>query len=777
MRILLTQRLRDQVDRLEPELQSRVKRYLTELYLRSLEGFDSLRAFLLQNDAKKLQGHGNLRKFRTTDAHRVFFYYSSDLRSDTARNRLRDSIVLLQYVTDHDQQDRVADGLDGLDDPSLDRIGPVDEIDESFLKNYPEWDSRAVIEPMFAVDPEFIQTMNTRDQQYRNIVLMPEQEACLHAPLPLVLTGNAGSGKTLVCLRILEANQQPQEHCLYLTFNRNLSRKIEAEFYKKVPNLSPHQKTVDFRSLVDFCAEMLSRQFTGQTKPLWLVEEEEFLAWFKNLDYIERSGIRISDIDPVDLWSDIHAILKGRFSIDPKGTACSRATLLSFDEYRSSCQKEQTRIHAEQIANAYAVAQKYQRYLENNSKFDDNDLAFLLLQRLPPATERPRYHVVVIDEVQDLTEIQVRLVLEIAENGSKAIFCGDRNQVVNATDFSESMMHSLFQKLRIPWNSLMLQNNFRSMPQVTELVNRLCEARRIHIGRLPQELEQPEISRREGNGFAMLLRPVETELESCVDHFANRADSAVLCLSGSTFDSIAIGDRQWRTFRIHDAKGMEFKYVLCANFISDHIEEWKQILARAAKKSSRHRLLFNYFYVAVSRSTKGVFIAERNPEAGEILRGIAGEFLRYDQDLDFGLLDIADIEDWKIEAASLMETGKFDRALGMLHRYEKYTHPGAASYLIQECEAELSLERGQVDLALTGFERCGRHVRFVEVLHDLGRQESAMAAALRFDLDEKPIPDPRQRDFIRELLRIGDLMDLKSANETTEIAFDLLLHR
>jgi len=66
-------------------------------------------------------------------------------------------------------------------------------------------------------------------------------------------------------------------------------------------------------------------------------------------------------------------------------------------------------LHEEERLHVYDLFLKYLAFLQDNDYYDTNILSYHYL----PLVE-PRYDFVVIDEVQDLTMIQLQLISEIA---------------------------------------------------------------------------------------------------------------------------------------------------------------------------------------------------------------------------------------------------------------------------------------------------------------------------------------------------------------------------
>ena len=132
-------------------------------------------------------------------------------------------------------------------------------------------------------------------------------------------------------------------------------------------------------------------------------------------------------------------------------------------------------IYAPEVRGAvYDLFERYLRFLGEEGWFDTNILSHAWLTRV-----EPRYDFVVVDEVQDLTNVQLLLILKALRDPHGFLLCGDSNQIVHPNFFSWSKVKTLFwgqQGDGAPAELIRILNtNFRNSPQVTEIANRLCE--------------------------------------------------------------------------------------------------------------------------------------------------------------------------------------------------------------------------------------------------------------------------------------------------------------
>ena len=146
----------------------------------------------------------------------------------------------------------------------------------------------------------------------------------------------------------------------------------------------------------------------------------------------------------------------------------------------------------------------------------------------------PRYDFVVVDEVQDLTNVQLLLILRALRDPRGFLLCGDSNQIVHPNFFSWSKVKTLF------WNEQgdgapaelirILNTNFRNSPQVTEIANRLLHIKHARFGSVDRESNYLVGSRGPSAGRVGLLADTDAVKRDLDRRTAASARFAILVL-------------------------------------------------------------------------------------------------------------------------------------------------------------------------------------------------------------------------------------------------------
>jgi AAA domain len=236
------------------------------------------------------------------------------------------------------------------------------------------------------------------------IVFDDAQEAVRRLPAPVVLVGSAGSGKTAVTLAKL---REAQGRVLYVTQSAYLAQSARA-LYDAHGYENPDQEA-DFLSYREFLE-------TLQVPPGREVSFNAFGGWF---DRHRAAARALGDLDAHALFEEFRGVIGAQ----PTGP-------LNLADYLALGQR-QSLLAPTAREVAHALFGRYRQWLAETNQFDLN----LVTHDWRPRAQ-PTYDFVVIDEVQDLTAVQLALVLVCLKTPGQFLLCGDSNQIVHPNFFS-----------------------------------------------------------------------------------------------------------------------------------------------------------------------------------------------------------------------------------------------------------------------------------------------------------------------------------------------------
>lgn len=724
--------------------------------LKELESDEnSLQAYLLKQNGKKMQGAQYIFKYRLNDGDRILYTYSEHL--PWLKAETENSMVLLRY-SKHDNQgedakkinrekrtgyypiNEVADSLAemGFDESDI-RPEDIDAWRELFTESFHNHHLAYVISD----DNEY----NSLSADEKEVILSSEQSECIsnfnNNPGPTLIIGGAGSGKTLIAVHILidAAKTYSNERLCYFTQSQALRNKVTGLFKLYGHGISDDR--ISFLDINDYCISCLN------LKHKEFVRTEDFLQFLSSdpeaNEIKDRSGL-----SGMEIWTDIRGVIKGGLSsewtrtvaipqenfqkgfgskalkelleagylrratenkkkielVDNVAKTIKRAAkddslsnegsnalqmaldyfsnvdpnikMISENEY-AAVLEEQTTVDKAKRSEVWKICELYQRYLDQNGLYDENDLVRWMLAKGQAPDEK--FDLSVVDEVQDYTELQIYLIRKLTA-GYKIVFAGDEHQNINPASFSESRLKSLFYKEnRKRLTVVRLRKNFRCQRCIIEVTNALAEMRKELIATGSVENEEPESAIQSINAYPNRLQYSADNLDAIITALIKYPKAVILVpnedAKKQTHDRIKalkkdivkeIGEERYTArensvvYTVAEIKGMEYEYVLCLDLISIYKEIWWMILS-AGRKQTKYRYYFNLLYVAMTRAQKFLCFIDQETVDGleeELCLNMVDCFSK--EALFINELR-SDDSDWLEQAIALEKEGKYREAL------------------------------------------------------------------------------------------------------------------
>lgn len=566
------------------------------------------------------------------------------------------------------------------------------------------------------------------------------QREVFAAPPPFVVIGSAGSGKTALTL---EKMKLARGQVLYVTRSPYLVRNSRDQYYAL--GYENEDQEVSFMSFVEYLA-------SWRVPPGRELQFRDFNRWFAR----HRPASRLRD--PHQLFEEFQGVLTGAPTDDPH---------LSLDDYLGLGVR-QSIFPPEERERVYHVFLKYLEFIRDQGLHDANLLSFEYRSLV-----EPRYDFVVVDEVQDVTTIQLDVILRSLKAPGQFILCGDANQIVHPNFFSWSKLKSFFHEGgglgTAPGPIRILNANYRNSIQVTELANRILKLKTARFGSVDRESHYLVRSSSDRPGVVLLL-PDEARVTEELNRKTRLSTRfAVIVLEASQKPAAKARFETPLVFSVQEAKGLEYDNIVLYGFASMHAERFREIVggvdreavlasemryARARDKTDKSLEIFkfhiNALYVAVTRAIENVYLVERDP--GQRLFDLLGV------QVSSGPLELAEqdssLETWRQEARRLSLQGKEEQAAQIRSQILKERE---VPWEVLEGEALLALQRR----ALEAGDRKAKLLLFeyAQVYQD-GRLLNALAEA-SFKPAMQPTLDTKllnQKYFFPYDVRKPDLM-------------------
>jgi UvrD/REP helicase N-terminal domain len=474
------------------------------------------------------------------------------------------------------------------------------------------------------------------------------QQALYTLPPPCIVIGSAGSGKTALTL---EKMKDALGEVLYVTRSPYLVHNARMLYYAL--EYENDDQDVSFLSFAEYLASL--RVPHGREMG-W----RDFAQWFAR----HRAASRLKD--PHALFEEFQGVITGPATDHP---------YLSREEYLGLGIR-QSIFTADERPHVYDLFTKYLAFMQDNDYYDPNMLSYQYLSLV-----EPRYDFVVVDEVQDLTTIQLQLILTALRDPHHFLLCGDANQIVHPNFFSWSTLKSFFYKqdgLAAPAELMrILHNNYRNAAAVTEVANRLLKLKHARFGSVDRESNYLIHSTVETSGTVLLLADTEPITRELNQKTRQSTHFAVIVMHPEHKPAARAHFHTPLIFSIQEAKGLEYDNIILYNFTSAAEERFRDITrgvcaedmlaeelryARAREKDDKsleiYKFYINALYVAVTRAVENLYLIEANP--GQRLFEVLG--LKHWEER-FTLAEHgSSLDEWRQEARRLELQGKQEQA-------------------------------------------------------------------------------------------------------------------
>ncbi len=527
-------------------------------------------------------------------------------------------------------------------------------IDETRIETEPTLTMDSATAPLQHVVPMrwLHATRNEFELLDKPIVFDDAQESVRRLIAPVVVVGSAGSGKTAVTLAKL---REAEGEVLYVTHSAYLAQSARALYEAHgFENPSQEASFLSYREFVETLHVPNGRELTFPA----------FGSWFERHRQSLRSSL--GDLDAHALFEEFRGVIgasaQGPLDLPTYLALGSRQSLLN----------EQAR------TAAYALFERYRQWLTDAHLYDLNLVAH---EWLPLA--KPTYDFVVIDEVQDLTNVQLALVLACLKKPGQFLLCGDSNQIVHPNFFSWAAVRSLF------WQGLageaaqrqtlsVLQANFRNTRTVTELANTLLKIKQARFGSIDRESNFLVQSASLQEGSVQLLAARDATLKDINARTRASVQHAVVVLRDEDKRAAREHFTTPLVFSVHEAKGLEYPHVILFALVSGQRSAYTEVcdgvtaadlavesLAynRARDKGDKSLELYKFYvnalYVAMTRAVQSLVLVES--DTNHPLLGLLGLKVA-DAVTANAPAQTSSKEEWAQEARKLAMQGKVEQA-------------------------------------------------------------------------------------------------------------------
>ena len=440
--------------------------------------------------------------------------------------------------------------------------------------------------------------------------------------LPAAVLGAAGSGKTLMSYQAyLELCASAEDKVLYVTYERKLKDKAQAVFEELgVKNAT----ALTFKELMKVI-HVDDRKRVPQFK-------NDFHDWFffrKEKDFINKANILSPNKE--DAFSTAYVfyrgVIEGSLRIaDKKGDA---SKILTREEFKEATEDEYG-LTLEQKDAIYDIALAYERHLKSINGITDNKYALRLIEE----AKRDIFDAIVVDEYQDLTELQLYAICKVLKPAKphRLLLFGDDNQAVNPTILNLAGINKvLFKAFEERLTHFSLLSTYRTGKSLFTYITDVLRIKNDAIGKDKKENTAPTSTFRDDEQdlyITLLENEVPFEPLLLAARKSN-LDAVFIFPSAASRDEAKekykdlIADQDYlddNFLSVEESKGREWDSCILVDFISSSKATFEAMLGegRVGHRSTLHRMLFNRYYVALTRAENRIVVYES--DAGELAK-------------------------------------------------------------------------------------------------------------------------------------------------------------
>ena len=570
-----------------------------------------------------------VKKMPNTGFYRAKLDYENRLLFKIARHGSKKYLLLLEVIYNHDYANS--------------RFLRGAKIDEAKCIAVPT--PEAVVENE-VVELSYVNPEVTKFHLLDKFISFDEfQEDVFRVKPPVIIIGSAGSGKTALTLEKLKTLKG---RVLYVTLSPFLVESSSNQYYSY--HYENEKQEIDFLSFKDFCSTLKILQ--GHE-----MDQRAFGQWLQTRAHVY--GVK----DVHKLFEEFRGVLTG---IEVDKPYLSRAEYLELGVRRSIF------LGAER-EKVYDVFEKYLDFVNENGLYDLNIVSYQYLSFCPPM-----YDFVVVDEMQDFTNIQLFLILKSLKEKGSFILCGDSNQIVHPNFFSWTNVKTMFYKQEMVERDIkILSANYRNSVEITAIANRLLKIKNVRFGSIDKESTYLIQSTGGVTGGVTLLNDDEKVRRMLNEKTSRSTKFAVLVMRHEDKTNARKMFKTPLLFSIHESKGLEYENVIILNFVSDYAREFNEIIqavseqdidadkivfSRFRDKSDKsldtYKFYINSLYVAITRGIRNIYLVEAN-QNHKILQML--QLVENKSEVKIAG-NVSTAEEWKKEADKLEKQGKTEHA-------------------------------------------------------------------------------------------------------------------
>lgn len=296
-----------------------------------------------------------------------------------------------------------------------------------------------------------------------------QKEAITHTFGPCLVLAVPGAGKTTVLLErlrfLVENNVVSEDQIISITFSRQQAIDMKTRYESKYKKISGAQ----FSTIHAFCYSILKKYFNMINSKVELIEGSE------KFNKYHVVSLLFNEINNREINEDE---LENFFRIDGY---CKNA-LISYEEYTK-------KLH-ESFVNFKELSLAYSNFKSNNSLIDFDDMLIFTLKLLNENENvleslRKRFKYIQVDEAQDTSLVQFRIIQLIAGPLNNVFMVADDDQAIYGFRGTDPNYLLNFKELYPNAKIITMEDNYRSSQNIVKMSASFIQRNRERYDKCP----------------------------------------------------------------------------------------------------------------------------------------------------------------------------------------------------------------------------------------------------------------------------------------------------
>ena len=274
----------------------------------------------------------------------------------------------------------------------------------------------------------------------------------------------------------------------------------------------------------------------------------------------------------------------------------------------------------------YEMSKAFEAYMDENKLYDDNDLAYFVIQNLDTILKKGIYKKIIVDEFQDMTERQIHTLLRLnyndEEHGVIHLF-GDFEQTINPTFIQLESIETLYMINGVSdYKKQVLSSTYRYSAAICKELEALRNKGKELFGTEDQGSYLPIKSNKdsafETNGNLVLNLSIGRKMLKQISA-AKNIENTMYIVADETSKKELIDEykcKEDKVFTVSEAKGRENDFVVVYKLCTSKANEYERIFSDDFSYSRAGRIFYNQLYVGITRCRTNFLQIEDDTKLG-----------------------------------------------------------------------------------------------------------------------------------------------------------------